>query len=293
MSFSQIRYEVEDAVCTVTLNRPDRLNAVTSTMLGELREAWDRADADDAVRAVIVTGAGRAFCAGADLGAGGATFVYRRASARGRATSAEDHRDGGGTVTLRIFDMKKPVIAAINGPAVGFGITLTLPMDVRIAATAARIGFVFARRGVVPEACSTWFLPRLVGISQAAEWVYTGRVFGADEALAGRLVSRVVAPEALLPTARQLALEIAQNTSAVSVTLARQMMWKLLGADHPAEAHRLDSLAMFWTGRSADAREGVSAFLEKRPARFLLRPSTDLPPFYPWWQARPFPPSRD
>ena len=292
MPFSEIRYEVADGVCTVTLNRPDRLNAVTSTMLGELREAWDRADADDAVRAVIVTGAGRAFCAGADLGAGGATFVYGRA-ARGRAVSAEDHRDGGGTVTLRIFDMKKPVITAINGPAVGFGITLTLPMDVRIASTAARIGFVFARRGVVPEACSTWFLPRLVGISQAAEWVYTGRVFGADEALAGRLVSRVVAPEALLPTARQLALEIAQNTSAVSVTLARQMMWKLLGADHPAEAHRLDSLAMFWTGRSADAREGVSAFLEKRPARFLLRPSTDLPPFYPWWQARPFPPSRD
>ena len=293
MSFSQIRYEVEDAVCTVTLNRPDRLNAVTSTMLGELREAWDRADADDAVRAVIVTGAGRAFCAGADLGAGGTTFVYSRASARGRATSAEDHRDGGGTVTLRIFDMKKPVIAAINGPAVGFGITLTLPMDVRIAATAARIGFVFARRGVVPEACSTWFLPRLVGISQAAEWVYTGRVFGADEALAARLVSRVVAPEALLPTARQLALEIAQNTSAVSVTLARQMMWKLLGADHPAEAHRLDSLAMFWTGRSADAREGISAFLEKRPARFTLRPSADLPPFYPWWQPRPFRSSRD
>ena len=293
MSFSQIHYEVEDAVCTVTLNRPDRLNAVTSTMLGELREAWDRADADDAVRAVIVTGAGRAFCAGADLGAGGTTFVYRRASARGRATSAEDHRDGGGTVTLRIFDMKKPVIAAINGPAVGFGITLTLPMDVRIASTAARIGFVFARRGVVPEACSTWFLPRLVGISQAAEWVYTGRVFGADEALAARLVSRVVAPEALLPTARQLALEIAQNTSAVSVTLARQMMWKLLGADHPAEAHRLDSLAMFWTGRSADAREGISAFLEKRPARFTLRPSADLPPFYPWWQPRPFTSSRD
>ena len=289
MPFSEIRYEVADGVCTVTLNRPDQLNAVTSTMLGELGEAWDRADADDAVRAVIVTGAGRAFCAGADLGAGGATFVY----SRGRAVSAEDHRDGGGTVTLRIFDMKKPVIAAINGPAVGFGITLTLPMDVRIASTAARIGFVFARRGVVPEACSTWFLPRLVGISQAAEWVYTGRVFGADEALAARLVSRVVAPEALLPTARQLALEIAQNTSAVSVTLARQMMWKLLGADHPAEAHRLDSLAMFWTGRSADAREGVNAFLEKRPARFTLRPSADLPPFYPWWQPRPFRSSRD
>ena len=311
MTFREIRYDVEDGVCTVTLNRPDRLNAVTTTMLGELGEAWDRADADDAVRAVIVTGAGRAFCAGADLGAGGATFDYRRASAGGapaprrpaartadaaarrRSASAEDHRDGGGIVTLRIFDMKKPVIAAINGPAVGFGITLTLPMDVRLASTAARIGFVFARRGVVPEACSTWFLPRLVGISQAAEWVYTGRVFSAEEALAGGLVSRIVAPDALLPAARRLALEIAENTSAVSVALARQMMWKLLGADHPAEAHRLDSLAMFWTGRSADAREGIRAFLEKRPARFTLRPSADLPPFYPWWQPRPFRSSRD
>ncbi len=295
--FSQIRYEVEDGVCTVTLHRPDRLNAVTTTMLRELGEAWDRADADDAVRAVIVTGAGRAFCAGADLGSGGATFNYTERKgapdAHGHAETAEEHRDGGGTVTLRIFDMKKPVIAAINGPAVGFGITLTLPMDVRIASSAARIGFVFARRGVVPEACSTWFLPRLVGISQAAEWVYTGRVFGADEALAGRLVSRVVAPDALLPTARALAREIADNSSAVSVTLARQMMWKLLGADHPMDAHLLDSQAMFWTGRSADAREGIAAFLEKRPARFPLRPSADLPPFYPWWRPRPSSAPRD
>jgi len=287
MPFSLIRYEVEDGVCTVTLNRPDRLNAVNTPMLDELREAWDRADADDAVRAVIVTGAGRAFCAGADLGSGGTTFDYHSRA------SAEEHRDGGGTVTLRIFDMKKPVIAAINGPAVGFGITLTLPMDIRIASTAARMGFVFARRGVVPEACSTWFLPRLVGISQAAEWVYTGRVFGAEEALAGKLVSRVVAPDALLPTARELAREIAGNTSAISVTLARQMMWKLLGADHPREAHRLDSMAMFWTGRSADAREGIAAFLEKRAARFPLRPSADLPPFYPWWSAQPSAPKRD
>jgi len=278
--FSEIRYDVADGVCTVTLSRPERLNAVTSTMLRELREACDRADADDAVRAVIVTGAGRAFCAGADLGSGGSTFEYERGS-------DAEHRDGGGTVTLRIFDMKKPVIAAINGPAVGFGITLTLPMDIRIASSAARIGFVFARRGVVPEACSTWFLPRLVGISQAAEWVYTGRVFSAEEALAGRLVSRVVAPAALLPTARELAREIADNSSAVSVTLARQMMWKLLGADHPMEAHLLDSQAMFWTGRSADAREGIAAFLDKRPARFALRPSVDLPPFYPWWRPRP------
>ena len=295
--FSEIRYEVEDGVCTVTLHRPDRLNAVTTTMLRELGEAWDRADADDAVRAVIVTGAGRAFCAGADLGSGGATFNYAERkgeiAARGRAETAEEHRDGGGTVALRIFDMKKPVIAAINGPAVGFGITLTLPMDIRIASSSARIGFVFARRGVVPEACSTWFLPRLVGISQAAEWVYTGRVFSAEEALAGRLVSRVVAPDALLPTARALAREIADNSSAISVTLARQMMWKLLGADHPMDAHLLDSQAMFWTGRSADAREGIAAFLEKRPARFPLRPSADLPPFYPWWRPRPSSAPRD
>ena len=292
--FSEIRYEVEDGVCTVTLNRPDRLNAVTTTMLRELGQAWDRADADDAVRAVIVTGAGRAFCAGADLGSGGSTFNYaERKDSRGHAETAEDHRDGGGTVTLRIFDMKKPVIAAINGPAVGFGITLTLPMDIRIASSAARIGFVFARRGVVPEACSTWFLPRLVGMSQAAEWVYTGRVFSAEEALAGRLVSRVVAPDALLPAARALAREIADNSSAISVTLARQMMWKLLGADHPMDAHLLDSQAMFWTGRSADAREGIAAFLEKRPARFPLRPSADLPPFYPWWRSRSSSASRD
>jgi enoyl-CoA hydratase/carnithine racemase len=309
-SFSEIRYDVEDGVCTVTLNRPERLNAVTTTMLRELSEACDRADADDAVRAVIVTGAGRAFCAGADLGAGGSTFHYdrasgegasatrrpqarKRAATRGRVPRAGAHRDGGGTVTLRIFDMKKPVIAAINGPAVGFGITLTLPMDIRIASSAARMGFVFARRGVVPEACSTWFLPRLVGMSQAAEWVYTGRVFDADEALAGRLVSRVVAPDALLPTARRLAREIADNSSAISVTLARQMMWKLLGADHPMDAHLLDSQAMFWTGRSADAREGIAAFLEKRPARFTLRPSADLPPFYPWWRTRRPSASRD
>ncbi len=283
MAFAEIRYEVADRVATLTLQRPEKLNALTATMLGELLEALDLADADDAVRAVIVTGAGRAFCAGADLSAGAMTFD---AAARGRAESAGEHRDGGGRVTLRIFDMKKPVIAAINGPAVGFGVTMTLPMDVRLASTAARLGFVFARRGVVPEACSTWFLPRLVGPSQAAEWVLTGRVFDAEEARAGGLVSRVVAPVALLPAARALAREIADHTSAVSVALARQMLWRMLGADHPAAAHRIDSLAMFWTGRSADAHEGVSAFLEKRPARFTLRPSQDMPPFYPWWAPR-------
>jgi enoyl-CoA hydratase/carnithine racemase len=283
MDFREILYEVADAVGTITLNRPDRLNAVTARTIEELIAAFDRADADDGVRAVIVTGAGRAFCAGADLGAGGATFDRR---ARGEAARAEEHRDGGGRVTLRIFDLKKPVIAAINGPAVGFGATLTLPMDVRLASTAARIGFVFVRRGVVPEACSTWFLPRLVGASQAAEWMLSGRVFSAEEALAGRLVSRLVAPEALMPAALALAREIADHAAPISVALSRQMLWKLLGADHPGAAHRLDSQAMFWTGQSADAHEGVQAFLDKRPARFRLRPSADMPPFYPWWPPR-------
>jgi len=282
MGFEHIRYEVDDRVCTITLHRPDKLNAVTRPMLGELVAAFDHADADDAVRAVIVTGAGRAFCAGADLSGGARTFDR---AARG---DEGEHRDGGGIVSLRVYDMKKPVIAAINGPAVGFGITMTLPMDVRIASSDARMGFVFARRGVVPEACSTWFLPRLVGISRAAEWVYTGRVFGAEEARESGLVSRVVEPARLMPEARALALEIARNTGAISVALSRQLLWRMLGADHPMDAHRLDSRCMDWTGRSADAREGVSAFLEKRPPRFTLRPSADMPPFYPWWTDRSF-----
>jgi enoyl-CoA hydratase/carnithine racemase len=279
MAFETILYDRADGVATVTLNRPERLNAVNTTVIRELVAAFDQADGDDGVRAVIVTGAGRAFCAGADLGGGGQTF----AGGPGRSERPEDHRDGGGLVTLRIFDMKKPVIGAINGPAVGFGATMTLAMDVRLASSAAKIGFVFARRGVVPEACSTWFLTRLVGIAQAAEWTYTGRVFSAEEACAGGLVSRVVAPDALVPTARELAREIADNTSAVSVALIRQMLWRMLGADHPREAHRIDSLGMWHTGRSADAHEGVTSFLEKRPPRFTGRPSKDMPPFYPWW----------
>jgi enoyl-CoA hydratase/carnithine racemase len=286
-TFEALRYDVADGIATVTLNRPDKLNALNTVMLEELLAVLDLADADDDVRVLIVTGAGRAFCAGADLSGGARTFDR---SARARGEAPGEHRDGGGRVTLRIFDMKKPLIAAINGPAVGFGVTMTLPMDIRIASTAARIGFVFARRGVVPEAASTWFLPRLVGPSQAAEWVFTGRVFPAEEALAGRLVSRVVEPARLLPVARELALEIAQNTSAISVALARQMMWRLLGADHPMEAHRLDSRSMDWTGRSADAHEGVTSFLERRPPRFTQRPSTDMPPFYPWWPERRFEP---
>ena len=279
-AFETIRYAVADAIAIVTLHRPERLNAVNSTMIRELVAAFDRIDEDDAVRAVVVTGAGRAFCAGADLSGGGKTFDNKET---GRTEDAAEHRDGGGQVTLRVFDLKKPVIGAINGPAVGFGATFTLPMDIRIASSTARMGFVFSRRGVVPEAASTWFLPRLVGISQAAEWVYTGRVFSAQEALAGGLVSRVVPPDDLLPAAYALAREIADNTSAISVALARQMMWKLLGAPHPMAAHRLDSLGMFHTGRSADAYEGVRSFLEKRPAKFTGRPSKDMPPFYPWW----------
>ena len=285
MSFEQIRYEAADGIATITLDRPEKLNAVTSVLIRELLSAFDSADADDAVRVVIVTGAGRAFCAGADLSGGTETFDGAR---RGRPAPDGEHRDGGGLVALRIFDLKKPVIAAINGPAVGFGVTMTLPMDIRIASSAARLGFVFARRGVVPEACSTWFLPRLVGMQRAAEWVYTGRVFDAEEARAAGLVSRVVPPDALLPTVRGLAREIADNTSAVSVALARQMMWKLLGADHPMEGHRLDSRGMDWTGRSADAREGIASFLEKRPPRFPLTASRDMPPYYPWWTERSF-----
>ena len=283
--FEHVRYAVDDGIATLTLHRPERLNAVNTAMLREIVAALDAADGDDEVRAVIVTGAGRAFCAGADLGEGGKTFD---AIALGRESTLATHEDGGGVVTLRVFDMNKPVIAAINGPAVGFGVTLTLPMDIRIASRQARLGFVVTRRGVVPEACSTWFLPRLVGIARAAEWVYTGRVFDAEEARAGGLVSRVVAADALLPTARELALEIARHTSAVSVALARHMLWKMLGADHPMDAHRLDSQAMAFTGRSADAYEGVTAFLEKRPARFPLRPSVDMPPFFPWWTPRSF-----
>lgn len=274
--------ETRDGVLTVTLDRPERLNAFNLPMLHELLEVLDEADADDAVRAIIVTGAGRAFCAGADLGEGGGTFDHSGAE------PDEVHRDGGGLLTLRLFECRKPVIGAINGAAVGVGATMTLPMDVRIASEKARFGFVFARRGIVPEACSSWFLPRVVGISQAMEWVATGRLFGAEEALAGRLVSRVVPPEALLDEARALALEIVENTSAVSVCLSRQLLWKMLGADHPMEAHRLDSRAISAMGRSADAYEGVQSFLEKRPPRFTMRVSRDLPDFFPWWAERPF-----
>lgn len=285
MAFSEIEYAVADRVATVTLNRPDRLNAFTFTMRGELIEALDLADADDEVRAVVVTGAGRGFCAGADLGGGGGTFGRRAPDPE----LVEGYpRDGGGTVALRVARSLKPVIAAINGPAVGVGVTMTLPMDVRLAADTARFGFVFARRGIVTEAASSWFLPRIVGIAQAMEWAATGRIFDAAEALRGRLVSRVYPREELLPAAYALAREIADNTSAVAVAAVRRLMWSGLSAISPWEAHAADSRLMAELGGAPDAVEGVTAFLEKRPPSFPLRVSRDLPPGLPDWPQDPY-----
>jgi enoyl-CoA hydratase/carnithine racemase len=279
----EILYAVQDRIATITLNRPDKLNAFTTRMRDGLIESFARADADDGVRVVIVTGAGRAFCAGADLSGGPATFDYAK-----RGVQDEERRDGGGRVSLAIFSLRKPVIGAINGPAVGVGVTMTLPMDIRIASSAARFGFVFARRGIVPEACSSWFLPRVVGVSRAAEWLYTGRVFDAAEALAGGLVSRVVPPGELLPAATALAREIADHTSPVAVALSRQMLWRMAGADHPMEAHKVDSRGITAMGASPDVAEGIAAFKEKRAPDFRMKPSTDMPDFYPWWEERPF-----
>ena len=278
MEYSQITYEVADSIATITLSRPERMNAFTDVMMREVIDAFDQVDADDDVRVVIVTGAGdRAFCAGADLGGGGETFAKGGSDIQ---TSVGVPRDGGGMVSLRIFDCTKPVIGAINGAAVGVGVTMTLPMDIRLASDNARFGFVFARRGIVPEACSSWFLPRLVGISTAAEWCYSGRVFPAGEALERGLVRSVHAPDDLLPAARELAREIADNTAPVSVALTRQMLWRMLGADHPMEAHRVDSRGIQSRGASADAREGVESFLEKRPPVYPVKVSDGLPDLF-------------
>jgi len=292
VDFTQIHYAVADGIATITLARPDKLNAFTAVMMAELIAAFDATDADDAVRAVIVTGDGRAFCAGADLGAGAATFDYAALGEGGpvRPDGTTDYahdavRDGGGRVTLRIFESLKPVIAAVNGAAVGVGATMLLPMDIRIAADTARFGFVFARRGIVPEAASSWFLPRIVGIAQALEWCFSGRVFGADEALAGRLVSRVVPAADLLAEATRIAREIADNAAPVSVALTRQMLWRMLGAASPMDAHRIDSRAIWSRGRSGDAKEGVTSFIEKRPARFPDSVADGMPDFFPWWES--------
>jgi enoyl-CoA hydratase/carnithine racemase len=283
MDFEQITTEISEGVLTITLNRPERLNAWTATMGSELIEAFDQADADDDVRVIIVTGAGRGFCAGADLAGGGDTFDYRR-----RESADAVPRDNGGQFTLRVFASTKPVIAAINGPAVGVGATMTLPMDIRLASEEARMGFVFARRGIVPEAASSWFLPRAVGISRAMEWVATGRVFSAQEGLEGGLLRSLHPPAELLGAARDLAREIADNTAPVSVALARRMLWTMLGAEHPMLAHRADSRGMFFRGQSADAVEGVTSFLEKRGARFSDRVSDGLPDIMPGWTAPEF-----
>ena len=281
MDFKYIKCVVEDHILTLVLNRPDRLNAVHDGMLNEMIAGFDEADRNDEVRVVIVTGAGRAFCAGADLAKRGDTWDYR-------TEKLEDHRDSGGTVALRIFESKKPVIAAINGPAVGFGITMTLPMDIRIAAENSKMGFVFTRRGIVPDACCTWFLPRIVGINRAAEWTLTGRIFSPKEALENGLVSRIEKPENLMQTAREIAREISDNTSPVAITLTRQLLWRMLGADHPMDAHKIDSKCMYYMGRSPDSTEGALSFFEKRPPTFRMKPSSDLPDFYPWWPDRPF-----
>lgn len=298
MHYDEIAYDVDDGVLTLTLDRPDQLNAFTVPMQRQLNDAFDRADADDDIRAVIVTGRGRGFCAGADLSMGAETFdAPAQAAAAGVAeadavaatgSAARYPRDVGGLLTLRIYESTKPVIAAINGPAVGIGVTMTLPMDIRLAGESARFGFVFAARGIVPEAASSWFLPKVVGINQALEWVMTARVFGADEALAGGLVRSVHPDDELLPAAQELAHEIATNAAPVSVALARQMLWRMAGAAHPMEAHRVDSRGVYATGQSADAREGVTAFFQKRPAHWQGRPSTDLPEWYPWWDEPEF-----
>jgi enoyl-CoA hydratase/carnithine racemase len=285
MEFQDILYEVSEGIATITLNRPDKLNAFTGRMMHEIISALDITDADDDVKVVIFTGAGRAYCAGADLSSGGETFAKGGSDVQ---TKQGVPRDGGGLVSLRIFNSQKPVIGVINGAAVGVGVTMTLPMDFRLASDTAKFGFVFAKRGIVPEACSSYFLPRLVGISQATEWVYTGRVFGAEEALAGGLVRSVHSGDDLMKTARVIAREIVDNTAPVSVAMSRRMLWQMLGASHPMEAHRADSRGIMERGRSADSKEGVMSFLEKRPAVYPDKVSDGLPDIFPQWQEPEF-----
>jgi enoyl-CoA hydratase/carnithine racemase len=289
-TFETLLYSVEDGIATITLNRPDKMNAFTARMMADMIEVFDLTDADDDVRVVIVTGAGRAFCAGADLSGGGGTFDRSSPQAveREEGKVGEVYRDGGGRVTLRIFESLKPVIAAVNGAAVGVGVTMQLPMDIRMASTDAKFGFVFAKRGITPEAASSWFLSKVVGISTALEWCFTGRVFSAQEAHERGLVRSLHAPEDLLPAAKALAREIADNTAPVSVALSRQMLWRMAGADQPMEAHKVDSRAIQSRGASADTKEGVTAFLEKRPAVYPNKVSTDLPDIWPEWVSKPF-----
>ena len=287
MGYSQIDYQVSEGIATITLNRPDKLNAFTRTMMDEIVDAMDRVDGDDGVRAVIFTGAGeRAFCAGADLTPEGGGGPFSNPAAV-EDLSDPRVRDSGGVLTLRLYRSTKPLISACNGAAVGVGITMQLPMDIRLASENARYGFVFARRGIVPEACSSWFLPRLVGVSQALEWCMTGRIFDAQEALRGGLVRSVHPQGELIDTARGLAREIADNTSAVSIAMTRAMLWRVPPGAHPMEAHKVDSRAIYRLSKGADAKEGVQSFLEKRTPAFPLRVSEDMPDFYPWWGEEP------
>jgi enoyl-CoA hydratase/carnithine racemase len=281
MDFQDIAYEVSEGIATITLHRPDKMNAFTGRMMHEIISALDMTDADDNVKVVIFTGSGRAYCAGADLSSGGETFAKGGSDVQ---TKQGVPRDGGGLVSLRIFESLKPVIGAINGAAVGVGVTMTLPMDIRLASDNAKFGFVFAKRGIVPEACSSYFLPRIVGIQKATEWVFTGRVFSAQEALEGGLVRSVHPADELLTVARELAREIAENTAPVSVALSRRMLWRMLGASHPMEAHRADSRGIMERGRSADSKEGVMSFLEKRAAVYPDRVSDGLPDIFPDWE---------
>jgi len=285
MDFHDIILEVSDGIATITLNRPDKMNAFTGRMMHELISAFDVTDANDDVKAVIVTGAGRAFCAGADLSSGGDTFAKGGSDVK---TPQGIPRDGGGLVSLRIFNSLKPVIGAINGAAVGVGVTMTLPMDIRLASETSKFGFVFAKRGIVPEACSSYFLPRVVGIQQATEWVFTGRLIEVPEALQAGLVRSVHAADDLVPAARALAQEIAQNTAPVSIALSRQMLWRMMGASHPMEAHRVDSRGIKERGKSADSKEGVMSFLEKRQAQYPDRVSEGIPDIFPQWQEPEF-----
>ena len=286
--YTQITVAKADGIAIITLNRPEKMNAYTRTMGEEIMAAMDDIDADDGCRAVIFTGSGeRAFCAGADLTPEGGGHVFSDPTQVDDLSDARV-RDGGGLLTLRLFESKKPLISACNGVAVGVGATMQLAMDIRLASSTARYGFVFARRGIVPEAASSWFLPRIVGISQALEWCYSGRVFDAAEAKAGGLVRSVHAPEDLLHAAKTLALEIAENTSAISVAMTRAMMWRLMSADHPMEAHKIDSRAIYRLSRGADAAEGIASFLDKRRPMYPGKVSADMPDFYPWWEDRAY-----
>ncbi|MEO8296312.1 MAG: enoyl-CoA hydratase-related protein [Burkholderiales bacterium] len=289
-TFDTLLWQRSGPVLTLTLNRPQAMNAMTAAMRHEICQAIDLADADDAVRAVVFTGSGKAYCAGFDLSSGAQSFDPNRRPASAASGDLAPGQDGGGALALRLFASTKPLIGAINGAAVGIGATMLLPMDIRIASSNAKLGFVFARRGIVPDGCASWFLPRVVGISRALEWAMSGRLLGADEALAGGLLREVCPPDQLLARAQALAHEIADNAAPVSVALTRQMMWRLLGAPHPVEANRIESWAIAHRGASPDAREGVTAFFEKRPPAFTGRVSTDMPPQYPWWDEPPFAP---